>query len=113
MSADVAAITGYHAHVYHDAASKEKAARLRESLEGAFEVQLGRWHDRPVGPHPCGSYQVAFAPELFGVLVPWLALKRDGLTVFIHPETGDDVPDHRDHAIWLGRQQALDLEALR
>ena len=47
------------------------------------------------------------------MLVPWLALKRDGLTVFIHPETGDDVPDHRDHAIWLGRQQALDLEALR
>ena len=113
MAADVAAITGYHAHVYYDAASRPKAARLREALDGAFDVELGRWHDRPVGPHPCGSYQIAFAPELFGALVPWLALNRDGLTVFIHPETGDDVPDHRDHAIWLGQQQELDLEALR
>lgn len=113
MSADVAAITGYHAHVYYDAASKERAARLRAALEAAFEVTLGRWHDRPVGPHPCGSYQVAFAPELFGALVPWLALNRDGLTVFIHPRTGDDVPDHRDYAIWLGPQRELDLTALR
>ena len=64
-------------------------------------------------PHPCGSYQIAFAPELFGALVPWLALNRDGLTVFIHPETGDDLPDHRDYAIWLGRQEALNLEVLR
>jgi DOPA 4,5-dioxygenase len=113
MFADVAAITGYHAHVYYDAASKETATRLRAKLEAAFDVALGRWHDRPIGPHPCGSYQVAFAPELFGVLVPWLALNRDGLTIFIHPETGDDVPDHRDYAIWLGRQRELDLEALR
>ena len=113
MSADIAAITGYHAHVYYEAASKEKAARLREALDGVFDVKLGRWHDQPVGPHPRGSYQIAFAPELFGALVPWLALNRDGLTVFIHPETGDDLPDHSDHAIWLGRQEALDLEALR
>ena len=108
----VAAITGYHAHVYYDAATKEKAARLRAGLEAAFEVELGRWHDRPVGPHPCGSYQVAFAPELFGALVPWLALSRDGLTVFLHPLTGDDVPDHRDFALWLGRQRELHLDAL-
>jgi len=108
----VAAITGYHAHVYYDAETKERAARLRAGLEAAFEVELGRWHDKPVGPHPCGSYQIAFGPALFGVLVPWLALNRDGLTVFIHPQTGDDVPDHRDYAIWLGRQQELDLDAL-
>jgi DOPA 4,5-dioxygenase len=109
----LAAITGYHAHVYYDAATKETAARLRTGLEAAFEVDLGRWHDKPVGPHPCGSYQVAFGPELFAALVPWLALNRDGLTVFIHPETGDVVPDHRDYAIWLGRQRELDLDALR
>ena len=109
----VAAITGYHAHVYYDAATKEAAARLRAGIDAAFEVELGRWHDQPVGPHPCGSYQVAFGPDLFAALVPWLALNREGLTVFIHPQTGDDVPDHRDYAIWLGRQRELDLEALR
>lgn len=107
------AITGYHAHVYYDAASREAAERLRAAIGAAFDVKLGRWHDDPIGPHPMGSYQVAFAPVLFGVLVPWLALNRGGLTVFIHPETGDDLPDHRDRAIWLGQQRELDLDAFK
>ena len=106
------AITGYHAHVYYEAATKPAAARLRAAIEAAFEVRMGRWHDEPIGPHPMGSYQVAFGPELFAEIVPWLALKRDGLTVFIHPETGDHLPDHRDRAIWLGRQRELNLDAL-
>ncbi len=107
------AITGYHAHVYYDAASKDAAARLRDAVERRFDaVRMGRWRDEPVGPHPTGSYQIAFAPALFAEIVPWLALNRAGLTVFLHPETGDDLPDHRDYAIWMGEQQTLDLSAL-
>lgn len=108
-----ASITGYHAHVYYDAATKARAAQLRGAIEQRFAVALGRWHDAPVGPHPCGSYQIAFAPELFGALVPWLALNRQGLTVLVHPETGDALADHGDHAIWLGASRDLDLSALR
>jgi aromatic ring-cleaving dioxygenase len=103
-------ITGYHAHVYYDPATKPVAAQLREAIEQGFRVRLGRWHDAPVGPHRCGSYQIAFAPELFGELVPWLALNRRGLTVFVHPETGDALADH---SIWLGESRMLDLSALR
>jgi aromatic ring-cleaving dioxygenase len=109
----VASITGYHAHVYYEAATKAAAARLRAALEQRFAVKLGRWHDAPVGPHPCGSYQIAFPPELFGELVPWLALNRDGLTVFVHPETGDALADHSAHVLWLGESRDLDLGALR
>jgi DOPA 4,5-dioxygenase len=110
---DTCAITGYHAHVYYDAQSKPAAAALREAIEARFDVRLGRWHDRPVGPHPRWSYQVAFAPEVFAELVPWLALNRGDLTIFLHPETGDVLPDHRDHAIWLGDKAELDFEALK
>ena len=106
-------ITGYHAHVYYDADSKAAAARLRAAVARRFAVDLGRWHDRPVGPHPHGSYQIAFPPALFGELVPWLALNRDGLVVLVHPETGDDLADHGERAIWLGESQNLDLEKLR
>ncbi len=105
-------IRGYHAHVYYDAGSKPAAAELRAAIEARFEVRMGCWHDRPVGPHPQWSYQVAFTPDLFAEIVPWLALNRGGLTVFVHPETGDDIPDHRDHAIWLGEKAELDLDAL-
>lgn len=106
------AISGYHAHVYYDAASKPRAARLRETVEARFDVVMGRWHDRPVGPHPMFSYQIAFRPEIFAEIVPFLALNRDGLTVFLHPETGNDVADHTAHAMWLGEQQPLDISAL-
>jgi len=99
-------ITGYHAHVYYDSASRESAERVRNGL-GAFHVQLGRWHDRPVGPHPQSMYQVAFDIEHFDQVVPWLMLNREGFNVLVHPETGDDLIDHTRHALWLG--QPLEL----
>jgi aromatic ring-cleaving dioxygenase len=106
-------IKGYHAHVNYDAASKAAAGALRDAVEERFEVELGRWHDAPVGPHPCGSYQIAFAPDLFATLVPWLALNRGELTVFVHPNTGEALADHSAHVIWLGDSRALNLDALR
>lgn len=112
--ADAAKITGYHAHVYYgDAATRQIAAELREELARRFKVVLGRWRDRPVGPHPKPMYQVAFAAEEFARLVPWLALNHRGLSVLIHPETGDDPTDHSEHALWLGEKLSLDIESLR
>ena len=114
MTAPADAIPSYHAHVYYDAATKERAAEVRGSMERLFPAaEFGRWHDRPVGPHPDWSYQVAFQPDLFDEIVPWLALNRQGLVVFIHPNTGDALADHRDHAIWLGAVRPLNLEALK
>ena len=110
---DSGSITGYHAHVYYDAESKPAAEALRSAIEERFDVRMGRWHDRPIGPHPEWSYQVAFAPAVFGEILPWLALNRGDLTVFVHPETGDDLPDHPAHAIWLGKKAELNLDALR
>ena len=106
-------IGGYHAHVYYGQASKSAAGTLRDKVDAAFTVDLGRWHDAPVGPHPCGSYQIAFAPELFATLMPWLALNRGDLTVFVHPNTGDAMADHTAHVMWLGESRALNLDALR
>ena len=106
-------ITGYHAHVYYDAGTKETAAEVRQAIEAQFDVRMGRWHDRPIGPHPRWSYQVAFQPELFSEIVPWLTMNRAGLVVFIHPETGDDIEDHTDFAIWLGEKVELNIDALR
>lgn len=106
-------ITGFHAHVYFDPAGRDAAARVREALGARFKVQLGRWHDQPIGPHPKAMYQVAFLPEQFSEVVSWLMLNREGLAILIHPETGNDVQDHTDHSLWLGETLMLDIEALR
>jgi len=107
------AINGYHAHIYFDEASEDDARLVREAIGERFDVVLGRWHHKPVGPHPVWMYQVAFEPDVFADFVPWLALNRRGLTVFVHPETGNSVADHTDHAMWMGEILDLDVQMLR
>lgn len=102
-------IKGYHAHVYYDASTIEQARALCEQAAQLFPLKMGRVHERPVGPHPDWSCQLAFGPELIGDVLPWLALNRKGLVVFLHPDTGDDLLDHTDHAIWMGAMRPLDL----
>jgi aromatic ring-cleaving dioxygenase len=106
-------IKSYHAHVYYDAASKKAAAYVRLGLEEKFDAVYGRWHDKPVGPHPRWSYQVEFKAKVFDKLIPWLALNRRDLTIFVHPNTGKAIPDHTDHAMWLGPSVDLNVDALR
>jgi DOPA 4,5-dioxygenase len=102
-------IESYHAHVYFDGTeARERAAILREQIGQRFAVQMGRWRDQPVGPHPMAMYQVAFEAHLFPTLVPWLMLNRLGLTVVVHPNTDRPKDDHLKHALWLGAVLALD-----
>ena len=113
MSEQPIEIASFHAHVYYNPASRETAARVREGLADRFDVQLGRWHDRLVGPHSQPMYQVAFTLDLFDRVVPWLMLYREGLDILVHPNTGDAVADHTDHALWLGQKLEIYLEPLR
>jgi len=111
--ADTAGIAGYHAHVYYAPATRPVAERLRQAMGERFAVTLGRWHDQPIGPHPQSMYQVAFDVSDFPRLVPWLMLNRAGLSVLVHPRTGDDYEDHARFPLWLGTPLPLRLEALR
>lgn len=103
----------FHAHVYYDEDSREKAALLREALSERFEVELGRWRDEPVGPHPEPMYQVAFRADQLAPIVQWLMAYRCGLTVMIHPNSDDEYRDHAQGALWMGRMLPLNLDALR
>ncbi|MFN4088734.1 MAG: DOPA 4,5-dioxygenase family protein [Alphaproteobacteria bacterium] len=109
---DPGAIKGWHAHVYYDPATKERAAELRDRLGALHPVTLGRMHDGPVGPHPQAMFQIAFGPDTLAAVLPWLALNRGDLAVLVHPETADAVADHRDHAVWMGAVLPLDLSVL-
>jgi NAD(P)-dependent dehydrogenase (short-subunit alcohol dehydrogenase family) len=66
-----------------------------------------------IGPHPKSMYQVAFAPNQFTQVLPWLMLNREGLDILLHPETGDDVTDHTAHALWLGNKLDLNIGFLQ
>jgi DOPA 4,5-dioxygenase len=107
---DPSEIKDYHAHVYFDDESRQEAKRVREAVEGRFDVRMGRWHEKMVGPHPRWSYQIAFDPPVLDELLPWLMVNREGLTIFVHPNTGDDMADHTDYVAWLGSSVDLDID---
>ena len=69
-------IIDWHSHVYFDAASRDAAWALRETIEKSFEIEMGRFHEKPVGPHPQFSFQVHFRNEQFAPFMAWLTMNR-------------------------------------
>jgi len=110
---DPGKIRSYHAHFYYDSQTRPIAERLRQAIGNRFAVELGRWRDEPVGPHPVPMYQAAFPAAEFPRIVPWLMLNRGGLSVLVHPRTEDAYDDHTIHALWLGAPLPLRVEGLR
>ncbi|WP_213954173.1 MULTISPECIES: DOPA 4,5-dioxygenase family protein [unclassified Variovorax] len=106
-----ATIESWHAHVYFDASTRDAGWTLRETIEKelAGRMEMGRFHEKPVGPHPMWSYQLAIPAADFSLVIGWLALNHGALDVFVHPNTGDDLRDHRDRAMWLGKSYVLNL----
>ena len=106
-------IKGYHAHVYFNEASLELAKALCQTAGEQFSVTVGRFHCKPIGPHPCWSCQLSFDRDRYTDLLSWLSLNRKGLTILIHPLTGNDLLDHTDYASWMGKPEPLNLEVLK
>jgi aromatic ring-cleaving dioxygenase len=109
---DSATIHDYHAHIYYDPRTRKAAARIRTAVEKNFRVVMGRWHDEPIGPHPRSMYQVKFGRGEFQKIVPWLMLNRGGLSIVVHPNTGDAYEDHATNRLWLGKPLRLRLACL-
>jgi aromatic ring-cleaving dioxygenase len=112
--ADPANIASWHAHIYFDADTRDTAWALRETIAAELgdAVEIGRFHERPVGPHPMWSYQLAVTNERFASVFSWLVVNHGKLDVFVHPNTGDALRDHRDAAVWIGHSYSLNLAAL-
>jgi aromatic ring-cleaving dioxygenase len=106
-------IRSYHAHVYFDEDSYEKAGRLRQWVIERFPVELGNWNLAPRGPHVTPSFYFGFRNELLPVLIPWLQLNSLGLTILLHPNTDDPRADHLYYTLWVNRSQPVNAYGMK
>lgn len=106
-------IKSYHAHIYFDEDSYEKAALLRRWVVERFEVELGDWNQGPRGPHVTPSFYFGFSNDLVHVILPWLQLNSLGLTILLHPNTDDPRSDHIHYTAWINRSQPVNAYGMK
>jgi aromatic ring-cleaving dioxygenase len=103
----------FHIHVYYSAQTRAEALRLRQAAIEQLHLPVSPLVDRAVGPHPQPMLQINFRLPQFATVIEFLLNHRGPLDILIHPDTGNDVVDHTQHAIWLGTPVALDIHFLR
>ena len=106
-------IKSYHAHIYFDEDTHQKAALLRRWVAERFMVELGNWNREPRGPHVTPSFYFGFTNDLLPVIVPWLQLNSLGLTILLHPNTEDPRADHLYYALWINRAQPVNAYGMK
>lgn len=101
----------FHSHIYYSAETKPQAEKLHKLLNEKFKIQIRQsvLHDELMGPHPFWMFEADFKADIFLDVVKFLAEHRSGLSILIHPLSGNSVMDHTDYAMFLGQKEKLDL----
>ena len=102
----------YHAHIYYHPEQKPFAEKLRLSLKVALGESLKKvseLFDAPLGPHPIPTFEIHFQSDHLAQVSDFLKTHHGDLSVLIHQETGDDVPDHSENITWFGEPIILDF----
>lgn len=101
----------FHSHIYYTAETKPKAQALWQSLKTQFgaKLQISELYDELMGPHPFWMFEADFSAEMFLDVVHFLSDERQGLSILIHPLSGNSVLDHTDYAMFLGQKEDLNL----
>jgi aromatic ring-cleaving dioxygenase len=103
----------YHAHIYYHPDQQEFAERLQISIKFALGDCLKKISDlipHAHGPHPIPTFEIHYDQAHYNHVLGYLKEHHGDLSVLIHQDTGDDVPDHSENILWLGEPVALDFE---
>lgn len=106
----------FDAHIYFSNESSQFATELREKAIREFagrQVFVGQMIPEAIGPHPIPMFEINFPLSLFTEVVLWLMKARGDLSVLVHELTGDDLYDHTQAALWLGKEVPLLYERFK
>jgi len=102
----------YHAHIYFESSQQSTAEALYLAIHTLVlpRTRLGQFHLRLVGPHSLPMFTVMFEASEKKEFTEFLVRNRDGLSILIHEDTGDDYHDHTHGAEWLGKILPINFE---
>lgn len=103
-------ISVFHVHIYFDPGTQSEtdAAAVSWALKRYIYVytfppgQIGA-----IGPHTKPNFEVDISARDVAAVIAWLQKNGRGLSTLIHPRSGDEIKDHFDDAIWLGKPVPL------
>ena len=75
--------------------------------------QIGRIWATPIGPHSIGNFEVWIPNTSLEPMINWLTLHRRGHSCLIHPLTLEELKDHTERALWIGRSIPIKTECLK
>ena len=110
---------GVDIHTLFDPKDQEDCTKIYDSFisylkENDVYFEHNRIFEKPVGPWPTPMWQLVLkGPNFFsdlGKAVAWLSLNRGGFSVMIHPNTSDELLDHTERTMWIGKSYKLKLE---
>ncbi len=103
----------FHAHVYfalrhidHAKALHKKITNERKDVTAIFPLI-----NHLVGPHKMPMFELHFSNNDRNI-IEWLESERGDMPVLIHPVSSDQLLDHTERAIWLGRELGIFEETL-
>ena len=103
----ISTIKNYHFHLYYNDSNIGYAKKLGELIAENFSARIGHFHTANVGPHPMWSCQILVDSNNFYQVYSYLVLNREDVSVFIHPDTNEDLIDHTKYISWLGKPISL------
>eukprot|EP01123_Difflugia_compressa_P006815 TRINITY_DN1919_c0_g1_i1.p1 TRINITY_DN1919_c0_g1~~TRINITY_DN1919_c0_g1_i1.p1 ORF type:complete len:209 (-),score=27.39 TRINITY_DN1919_c0_g1_i1:109-735(-) len=83
-----------------------------EILPGVNVSAIPKINITPIGPHPCGSFEVWTPKEYFPQAMSFFMRNRGDLTILLHPLSPHEIEDHTARTMWLGPSFPLDLTVL-
>lgn len=104
----------FHAHIYFALRHIDQAKALHKKIKNERKdvTAIFPLVNHLVGPHKMPMFELHFSNDDKG-LIGWLESERGDMPVLIHPVSGDELLDHTERAIWLGRELGVFEETLR
>jgi DOPA 4,5-dioxygenase len=99
----------HHVHVYFNQAARPAAENLKAEIAQNFpDLKHGKLYTGPVGPHTEGQFVVYAPGDRHDAIKAFLKAHNNGLSILIHPVTGDDIADHSDAKTeWINKKPGL------